>query len=257
VYDFDRKGETPSPAPRRDISGIWLPAEGANVGIQANGAQMTPSDGRPEHELPFTPVGRAAFLANKPSVGVTAVTPALTNDPVKGGITGTGCDPVGFPRLALWNFRTTRIIQSPDNVVVLYMLNNKWRVIRTDLQELPKEFDEPRWHGYSVGRWEDDYTFVAHTSGIDPRTWIDAAGRPHGEMLRVEERYQRVDRDHLLLTVIIDDSEMYSKPWTALRMSLRLQSPTFDIREMECVPSETAAYNAEIARPAAGLEGAK
>jgi hypothetical protein len=134
------------------------------------------------------------------------------------------------------------------------MLNNKWRVIRTDQQELPKEFDEPRWHGYSVGRWEDDYTFVAQTSGIDPRTWIDAAGRPHGEMLRVEERYQRIDRDHLLLTVIIDDPEMYSKPWTALTMSLRLQSPTFDIREMECVPSETAAYNLEIARPAAGLK---
>ena len=129
VYDFDRKGEKPSPAPRRDISGIWLPAAGANVGIQANGAQMMPSDGRPEHELPFTAAGRAAFLANKPSVGVTAVTPALTNDPVKGGVTGTGCDPVGFPRLALWNFRTTRIIQSPENVVVLYMLNNKWRVI--------------------------------------------------------------------------------------------------------------------------------
>jgi hypothetical protein len=36
-------------------------------------------------------------------------------------------------------------------------------------------------------------------------------------------------------------------------MSLRLQSPTFDIREMECVPSETAEYNKLIARPAASL----
>ena len=65
-----------------------------------------------------------------------------------------------------------------------------------------------------------------------------------------------MDRDHLLLTVVIEDPEMYSKPWTALSMSLRLQSPTFDIREMECVPSETAAYNEEIARPAAGLSEA-
>jgi hypothetical protein len=63
VYDFDRKGEKPSPAPRRDISGIWLPGEGANVWILANGAQMMPSHGRPEHELSFTPAGRAAFLA--------------------------------------------------------------------------------------------------------------------------------------------------------------------------------------------------
>jgi hypothetical protein len=46
---------------------------------------------------------------------------------------------------------------------------------------------------------------------------------------------------------------MYTQPWDALNMSLRLQSPTFDIREMECVPSETAAYNEEIARPAGNL----
>ena len=254
VYDFDRKGEKPVPAPHRDISGIWLPADGAGVGTQANGAQMMPSDGRPEHELPFTPLGRKRFLANKPSVGVTAVTPALTSDPVKGGETGFGCDPVGFPRIMLWNFRTVRIMQTPENVVMLYLLNSKWRVIPTDGRELPREFDEPRWLGYSVGRWADDHTFVVDSAGMDERTWIDAAGRPHTEALRVEERYQRVDRDHLLVTLTIDDPEMYTKPWVALRMSLRLQSPTFDIREMECVPSETAQYNKLVANPAAGLQ---
>lgn len=253
VYDFDRKGETPGPAPRRDISGTWEPAEGPQVGIQANGAQLMPSDGKPEHELPFTTLGRAAFLANKPSVGVTMVTPALTNDPVKGGPTGTGCDPVGFPRIVLWNLRTSRIIQSQENVAILYLFNNKWRVIRTDQPELPREFDEPRWFGYSVGRWEDDYTFVAQSGGFDERTWIDAAGRPHSDALRVEERYERVDRDHLRVTVTIDDPKMYTKSWTALRMSLRLQPPGFDIREMECVPSENALYNRLIARPAADL----
>src|ERR1044071_7800129 len=157
IYDFDRKGETPAPAPRRDISGIWVPAAGANVGVQADGAQLKPSRGRPQDELPFTPLGRKTWLERKPSVGVTAVNPALTDDTVKGGVTGAGCDPVGFPRLALWNLRTIRLIQRPENVVVLYMLNNKWRLIRTDIAELPKEFDEPRFHGYSVGRWADDY----------------------------------------------------------------------------------------------------
>jgi len=253
VYDFDRKGEKPGPAPRRDISGIWVPAAGAGAGTQADGSQLKPSRGRPEDELPFTPLGRSTWLARKPSVGTTAVNPALTDDPVKGGVTGTGCDPVGFPRLALWNLRAIRVIQSPENVVVLYMLNNKWRVIRTDGWQLPAEFDEPRWHGYSVGRWEDDSTFIAQSAGFDERSWIDAAGRPHSDVLRVEERYQRVDREHLLLTVTIDDPKMYTKPWTALRMSLRLQSPTFDIPEMECVPSETAEYNKQVARPAGNI----
>jgi hypothetical protein len=216
-----------------------------------------PSDGKPEHELPFTPLGREAFLVNKPSVGANMVLSALTNDPVKGGVTGTGCDPVGFPRLALYNYRTHRIIQTPENVVILYMFNKKWRVIRTDLPELPREFDEPAWFGYSVGRWEDDYTFVAHAGGFDERSWLDAAGRPHSDALRVEERYQRVDRDHLLVTIVIDDPKMYTRPWTALRMSFRLQSPSFQIREMECVPSETLKYNQLFANPAAGIDTEK
>ena len=127
-------------------------------------------------------------------------------------------------------------------------------MIRTDQPELPKEFDEPRWFGYSVGRWVDDYTFVVQSGGFDERTWIDAAGRPHSDALHVEERYQRVDRDHLMMTVTIDDPKMYTKPWTALKMSLRLQSPGFDIREMECSPSENALYNRLVANPAAGLD---
>jgi hypothetical protein len=253
VYDFDRKGEKPGAAPRRDISGTWEPAAGPSAGIQADGAQLMRSDGKPEHEPPFTELGRKMFLENKPSVGATMVLSAVTNDPVKGGVTGTGCDPVGFPRLVLWNLRSSRIIQTPENVVVLYMFNKKWRVINTDGKPLPTEFPEPRWFGYSAGRWDDDYTFVVETGGIDERTWIDAAGRPHSDELRVEERYQRVDREHLLLTVTITDPKMYTKPWTAMRMSLRLQPANFDMREMECSPSENLLYNQLFAEPAAGV----
>src|SRR5262245_2608390 len=79
VYDFDFKGQKPTPAPRRDISGIWEPAAGPGSGINGSGAQQMPSDGKPEHELPYTPEGRAAFMANKPTFGVTMVPSALTN----------------------------------------------------------------------------------------------------------------------------------------------------------------------------------
>jgi hypothetical protein len=246
VYDFDRKGEKPAPAPRRDISGIWEPAAGAGAGINATGAQQMPSDGKPEHELPFTPAGREAFLANKPTFGVTMVPSAQTNDPV------ASCDPQGFPRIVLHNYRTTRIIQTPENVVLLYLFNKKWRTIWTDGRELPKTIDEPRWWGYSVGKWEDDYTFVGQSTGFDERTWLDNAGRPHSDAMRVEERYQRVDHDHLMMTIIIDDPKFYTKPWTALKLMLRLQSTSFDLREMECSPTETAKYNKLFGDPASG-----
>src|SRR5256885_5361978 len=82
VYDFDKKGEQPAPAPKHDISGIWEPAAGYNSGVAATGAKEMPSDGKPEHELPYTPEGRKAFLANKPTFGVTQVEAAVTNDPM-------------------------------------------------------------------------------------------------------------------------------------------------------------------------------
>jgi hypothetical protein len=248
VYDFDFKGEKPAPAPRRDISGVWEPAANASAGISANGAQQMPSDGKPEHELPFTPEGRAAFLSHKPTFGVTMVPSALTNDPMP------GCDPQGFPRIVLHNFRTSRIIQTPENVVILYEFNKKWRTIWTDGRPIPKEVDEPRWWGYSVGRWVDDYTFAAESYGFDDRTWLDNAGRPHSDAMHVREEYKRTDRDHVVLTIVVDDPKFYTKPWTALILPLRLQSPKFDIREMECSPTETALYNKLFANPAAGIQ---
>jgi hypothetical protein len=248
VYDFDFKNEKPAPAPRRDISGIWEPAAGPGAGINGNGAQQMPSDGKPEHELPYTPEGRAAYMEHKPTFGVTMVPSALSNDPMP------GCDPQGFPRIVLHNFRTSRIIQTPENVVILYEFNKKWRTIWTDGRQLPKEVEEPRWWGYSVGRWVDDYTFVAESTGFDERTWLDNAGRPHSDAMRVREEFKRTDRDHLVMTIIIDDPKYYTKPWTALILPLRLQKPSFDIREMECSPSETARYNKLFGNPAAGIE---
>ncbi|HEY3157536.1 MAG TPA: hypothetical protein VGJ78_01135, partial [Vicinamibacterales bacterium] len=244
----DFKGEKPAPAPRRDISGVWEPAANASAGINANGAQQMPSDGKPEHELPYTPEGRAAFLSHKPTFGVTMVPSALTNDPMP------GCDPQGFPRIVLHNFRTSRIIQTPENVVILYEFNKKWRTIWTDGRPIPKEVDEPRWWGYSVGRWVDDYSFAAESYGFDDRTWLDNAGRPHSDAMHVREEYKRTDRDHVVLTIVVDDPTFYTKPWTALILPMRLQSAHFDIREMECSPSETALYNKLFANPAAGIE---
>ncbi len=177
------KDQKAAPAPRHDISGIWDPG---NSGIQALGPQAMPEDGKPEHQPPYTPLGLEILNTHKPSNGVRSVLPGDTNDPV------VYCDPQGMPREDLYELRTTQIIQMPLNVVVLYQFGKTWRVVWTDGRDLPKD-PEPRWFGYSVGKWEDDYTFVAQTSGTDERTWVDRAGRPHSDDLRIEERFHRVD----------------------------------------------------------------
>ena len=71
----------PGPAPVRDLSGIWEPADGWRAGTQASGARDNPSDGK--HILPFTPLGEQTFKSHKPGWGVTAVPIQLNNDPFR------------------------------------------------------------------------------------------------------------------------------------------------------------------------------
>ena len=230
-----------APAPKHDISGTWDPGDN---GIGQLGARAMPEDGNPQHQPPYTPEGREALNQAKPSNGLRSVLPADTNDPV------VTCDPQGIPREDLYEMRTTQILQTPEKILLLYTFGKIWRVIWTDGRELPKD-PEPRWYGYSVGKWADDYTLVVQTTGLDERTWIDRAGRPHSDALRVEERFHRVDRDHLELSVTIDDPKMYMKPWLALdKLRFDLQPANFDIREMICSPSEFAEYNKLVGTPA-------
>ena len=242
LLTFAVQAQPAAPAPRRDISGIWQPNAGAN----GRGAQNMPADGKPEHELPYTPLGLEAFKSNHPSNGPGEVAAADDDDPVH------ICDPQGFPRENLFELRATQIIQMPLETIVLYTYDKIWRAIWTDGRQLPEDPD-PRWFGYSVGRWKDDYTFVVETNGTDERTWLDNAGRPHSEALRVEEQFHRIDRDTMELTMTIDDPKFYTKPWIALdKVRFALKPPNTDTVEMLCSPSETAEYNKKHAGPGSG-----
>jgi hypothetical protein len=131
-------------------------------------------------------------------------------------------------------------------VVYLNQFYGNFRVIWTDGRELPKD-PEPRWNGYSVGKWVDDYTFVVETTGLNARSWLDHAGRPHSEDLRVEERFHRVDHDNMELTVTIFDPKMYAEPWQGLnKFPLHLQPPGFDMQEFLCSPIDIEEYNKQV-----------
>jgi hypothetical protein len=245
-------------APRRDISGIWdagmrqaLGTSGAPEHLALLPGRAGIEGGRPdetgiEHPLPYTPPGLAALKANKPSgPGVRQVPASLANDPAD------RCDPLGFPYMELWEFRTIDLVQTANHVILLSPFYGNYRVIWTDGRAFPKD-PEPRWNGYSVGKWVDDYTFVVETVGLNPKSWIDHAGRPHSEDLRVEERFHRLDHDTMELTTTIDDPQMYTQPWLALnKLPLHLQPPDFDIPELLCSPSEMADYNKQVGAPAA------
>jgi hypothetical protein len=251
VVDPLKGGQTPGPAPKHDISGIWEPARGPGDGIQANGPRDMPYDGKPEHDPPYTPLGLQTLKTHKALYGYAAVLEALSNDP------RDKCDPLGFPRADFYQVRHTQIIQDALRVVVLYEFEKRWRNIWTDGRELPKEIPEPRYYGYSVGKWLDDTTLQVETIGTmgNEKVWLDETGRPASDAMHVIEQFHRVDHDHLEMTVTVEDTKMYTKPWVAVnKFPMKLQAPDFDVVEMMCIPSEIAAYDKEYGDPASGVE---
>src|ERR1700674_537578 len=246
-----------APAPPHDISGTWTPANGPNDGIQPYGAKSMPNDGKPEHQLPYTPYGLESYQSHKPLIGTNEVRPTSYNDP------RDTCEPLGFPRSNFYNLRETQIMQDQYKVAILYEYGQAWRVIWTDGRELPKLVDggvlvgkevrEPRFYGYSAGKWWDEHTLVVQTVGMMPedKVWLDTSGRPISDALRVEERFHRVNHDRMELTVTIDDPKMYTKPWLAMnKFAFRLQDPHKDVTEMYCSPSEMERYNKLFGDPA-------
>jgi len=239
-----KKGQTPGPAPVHDISGTWEPAAGWRAGVQASGPANFPSDGK-HAPPPFTPAGEAAWKTHKYGDGFGSYALDQVNDPFE------MCDPIGFPRIDLHDLRAVEVVQTPKKVLMVYENDQVWRDIWTDGRDFPKNA-EPRWYGYSIGKWEDPTTFVVQTTGLDTRTWIDNVGRPHTANLRVEERFHRVNHDIMEITVTITDPEYYTQPWKALdKYPMQLQPDNFDIREMVCSESEAAEYNKEIGAQAA------
>jgi hypothetical protein len=222
---------TPGPAPRRNLTGIWDPGR---AGIGGGGHQSAPLTAYGEDMGKRHKAGNGSRMA-----GITEI-----NDPLS-----TLGDPAGFPRLLLFEFRPVQIVQTPREVLMLYMFEKRWRNIWTDGRKLPADPD-PRWYGYSVGRWEDDFTFVVDTIGMTDRTWLDNSGNPHSNELRVEERYHRVNVTTMELTVTIHDPKIYQAPWTPRnKMVLTLLPPDIDLAEMIPSASEAARYRSVFAEP--------
>jgi hypothetical protein len=226
-----RGGPPPGPPhDPRDLSGIWM------------GRAAT----FPDSVLSFTPAGKVAFDANKPSFGPRAIAPALGNDPLG------GANPPGVPRGLISHATKIQFIPLADKTVQLVEWNRVWREIFTDGRKLPQDPDAA-WYGYSIGRW-DGNDFVIETMGLDARAWADMQGVPKSEAARVEERYRRVDRDNLQLTISITDPAYFTKP-IALTTMWRLQpnTPTGAFIEDIFAPIDEESFNQRVRNPAGGV----
>ena len=197
----DGKPILSAPAPKTadghpDLSGVWMPN---TRGLQDLAVGMTPPD------IPYQPW--ADQIVKDRANGARG-----KDDPA------AHCVP-GMPKLIVLPY-PYKIFQTPGTTIILYEGFTTFRQIFTDGRSLPKD-PQPSWLGYSVGKWDGD-TFVVDTVGINDRTWMDNAGRPHSDALHTIERYRRRDFGTLEVTLTIDDPKAYTRPWTVNHTPSRL-----------------------------------
>jgi hypothetical protein len=206
----DGKPNLTAPAPRTpdgkpDFSGLWQP--------EVNPYRFNVIQDLKDESI-FRPAAEAVFMAR--------VKDFRRDDPV------TNCLPGGPSEMVSAMYR---IIQSPTVVALLYETGTgRYRQIYMDGRKLPKD-PNPTWLGYSVGRWEGD-TLVVESTGFNDRTWLDRAGHPHSEKLRVTERFRRIDFGHMQYQITFDDPETLTKPLN-LSLAVNYRADT-DMLENVC-----------------------
>jgi hypothetical protein len=143
------------------------------------------------------------------------------------------CLPIGVMQLHTHG-QPRKMIQTPGVIVIMYEANSGLRQIFTDGRSLPKEA-EPRWYGYSVGKWDGD-TLVVESTNFRDLGWLDVEGSPLTESGKIIERYRRPDYGHLEIEVTIDDPKAYTKPWT-VKVYQRIL-PDTELIEFVCQENE-------------------
>jgi hypothetical protein len=144
------------------------------------------------------------------------------------------CLPLGLMQLHL-HPQPRKMIQTPDQMVILYEAQGGVRQIFLDGRPLPDKVPQPWWYGYSVGRWEGD-TLVVETTGFRDDVWLDVNGSPLTSTGKMTERFQRVNYGNLNIDVTIEDPKAYTNPFT-VRVTQRVMLDT-DLIEFVCNENE-------------------
>jgi hypothetical protein len=192
----------------QDISGTWW--------VTKYDARLNIVGGGP---LPLTAAGKEAYGKNRAGLRDGSVVDAARKF----------CVPDGIPRALAGPYPFEIIQAPPGQVTIVYELNHQIRTIAMD-KKLPS-YEElipyPFYNGHSVGRWEGD-TLVVETAGFNEKTFLDAAGAPHTDALKVTERWRKISANQLENVATISDPMYYTREFQVrflynLRNEVRLE----------------------------------
>ncbi len=195
--------------------------------------------------LPLNADGQKAYQMNMAGLKDGSITDAARKFCVPDGIPRTMASPYPF-----------EIIQAPPGqITMVHELNHQIRVIAMD-KPLPS-YNElvpyPFYNGHSVGHW-DGNILVVQTAGFNEKTFLDATGAPHDDMLITTEQIRKISPTQLEDTVTIHDPTFYTRDFQSrfvytLRNDVRLEDyvcgePHRDISKVKGVNESRAAIAA-------------
>jgi hypothetical protein len=193
-----------------NLSGVWVMPSPIRM--------LKTTDGQAP---PLLPAARAEYQKRQA---------ALKADPKSDPV--SNCWMQGVPRLIYAPYPVL-IAQEKDRVSLVYETNHTFRIVSLK-HPLPKEGPDldPLWLGYSAGHW-DGKTLVVDTIGFNDKTWLDYSGLPHGEKLKVQERYTLDGPDRIKGVVTVTDPDTFSHPWSTAFTLVR--KPGYELKESVCV----------------------
>jgi hypothetical protein len=136
----------------------------------------------------------------------------------------------GVPRVMYLDF-PFQIFQTPQAVAMAFEWSLDYRLIYTDGSSHP-DADTTAWMGDSRGRWDGD-TLVVDVANNNDKTWFDLAGDFHSDALHVLERYHMTDPDTIQYEATVEDSKVFTKPWT-IRLALHRRTDRDRLFEYVC-----------------------
>jgi hypothetical protein len=145
------------------------------------------------------------------------------------------CFPSGVPR-SMYVPTQIEFLQTPGYVLILFERAHTYRIIPTDPHPHIGA-GIPLWQGDSRGRWEGN-TLVVDVTNHNGKPWFDQAANFYSNTTRMVERFTLIDPDTIHYEVTIEDSNVYTRPWSMAVPLRRNKEKGFRLLEEACHEGE-------------------
>jgi hypothetical protein len=141
------------------------------------------------------------------------------------------CRLSGAP-VAMYMTGTYQFMQSPGTFFVQGEESHAFRTIPLDGRSHIGESIK-LWNGDSVGHW-DGNTLVVETTNQAAKQWLDQRGRFFSDEAGVTERFTMIDANTIHYQATIDDSNVFTRPFTIATAYRRSTIESFEVWEEAC-----------------------